>query len=31
MYATVVGCVPLVVTMCHWLSSRVLLRVVVYH
>jgi hypothetical protein len=26
-----VGCVPLVVTMCHWLSSCVLLGVVVYH
>jgi hypothetical protein len=25
------GCVPLVVTMCHRLSSRVLLGVVVYH
>jgi hypothetical protein len=25
------GCIPLVVTMCHWLSSRVLLGVVVYH
>jgi hypothetical protein len=25
------GCVPLVVTMCHWLNSRVLLGVVVYH
>ena len=25
------GCVPLVVTMCHWSNSRVLLGVVVYH
>jgi hypothetical protein len=25
------GFVPLVVTMCHWLNSRVLLGVVVYH
>jgi hypothetical protein len=25
------GCVPLVVTMCHLLNSRVLLGVVVYH
>jgi hypothetical protein len=25
------GSIPLVVTMCHWLSSHVLLGVVVYH
>jgi hypothetical protein len=25
------GCIPLVVTMCHWLNCRVLLGVVVYH
>jgi hypothetical protein len=25
------SCIPLVMTMCHWLSSRVLLGVVLYH
>ena len=25
------GCVPLVMTVCHWLNSCVLLGVVVYH